>query len=97
MHMERNDHGDFEQSTTVGTLREGLLASPTEWSSGAKGYLQGSPEIIDLVVVDEYSDMVRELYRWFFAQFEILHGAEVEAVNRLVKRRIQLLTGFEPA
>lgn len=59
-----------------------------KWSAVARRYLEDHPDdqinLRDLI--QHYADGIEDLYRWLYAQFEVLHGDEIEAVNELIKR-----------
>jgi len=66
--------------------RAALLSEPSSWTVGAKRYMTSWPTDTQRVLplIDEHSKLVGDLYGWLFAQYEGLHGAEIDERNALV-------------
>ena len=57
-----------------------------EWTAGSRTYIESKGKHLALVdPVMEYSAELKPLYQWIYAQFEVLHGEEVKALNALVE------------
>lgn len=64
------------------------------WSANARALLANPGEGVDLgELVRWYRDETLSLGAWLFAQFDGLHGGEVESANRLVDDFNRYLTG----
>jgi len=64
------------------------------WSANARAFLANPGEGVDLgELVRWYRDETLSLGAWLFAQFDGLHGGEVESANRLVDDFNRYLTG----
>lgn len=84
--MDRADDGDQVTTITSFIDRDRALDWP-DWSADAREYLSAQPEHIPFRdVVTEYGQVVEDLYRWFYDQFPVLHGADIEAANALIKQ-----------
>jgi len=56
----------------------------SNWSSASKLHLRGVETINIGDIVDQYSEVVTTYYEWLYAQYPLLHGADIEDRNRLV-------------
>ncbi|QTE30916.1 hypothetical protein [Pengzhenrongella sicca] len=55
--------------------------------AGAKPYLADHPVVPLRQAIGEYEKLIENLYRWVLDQYGTLHGAEVDEVNDLIRRR----------
>lgn len=77
--------GSNQVDTTIAVQVRPLL----EWDSltaKARPYVNGKEAIALKDLVREYAEVIEDLYRWMFAQFEDLHGAELREVDALRRR-----------
>ena len=64
--------------------RDSALKWP-DWPADARRYLESQPPHVSLrEVITAYGAVVEELYRWFYEQFTVLHGDDIDAVNVLI-------------
>jgi hypothetical protein len=65
-----------------------------DWSAKARAFLADAGDGVDLgELVRWYRSETLSLGAWLFAQFDELHGGEVESANRLVDDFNRYLTG----
>jgi hypothetical protein len=58
-----------------------------KWPAAARAFLADQPKQVNLrLLVEQYAALLETLYRWLYDQFPNLHGAEVDAVNELIKQ-----------
>jgi hypothetical protein len=66
----------------------------SDWSAKARTLLADAGDGVDLgELIRWYSGETLSLGAWLFAQFDGLHGGEVESANRLVDEFNRYLTG----
>ncbi|MEV0811442.1 hypothetical protein [Micromonospora sp. NPDC050200] len=83
LRVENTPLGQISRSRVL--LNTAQLLGWPKWSSGSKGFLGQADSGIDLrETVDAYAELVRDLYRWLFEQYEVLHGSDVRSYNQLV-------------
>lgn len=60
----------------------------SDWPAAARRYLEehNDDRISLQAIVLEYADAIESLYRWLYAQFEVLHSDDIDAVNKLIAR-----------
>lgn len=86
LRLDRTDEGGQVETITSFIDRDRALIWP-DWSADARKYLSAQPEHIPFrEIVIEYGQVVEALYRWFYDQFVVLHGADIDAANALIKR-----------
>jgi hypothetical protein len=57
----------------------------SDWPADARTYLESQPPQVSLrELITAYGAVVEDLYRWFYEQFTVLHGADIDAVNALI-------------
>ena len=83
--FEVKEDGVMDAKVLLGT--DELLAGH-EWSSAARKFIRANPPGVHLTrEVERYAKDVEQLYRWVFDQFELLHKADIHAVNQLISER----------
>lgn len=66
--------------------RDAALEWP-DWPADARRYLENQPAHVSLrEVIAAYGAVVEDLYSWFYQQFTVLHGDDIDAVNALIKQ-----------
>ena len=66
---------------------KGLLSAYT-WDAPARKFIKANPDGVHLSAeVMVYAADIENLYRWTFAQYEVLHGADIEELNKLIGER----------
>lgn len=76
-----------EEKVTVFLDRDRALEWK-DWPKAARSYLNSKAKIISIEdVIEEYADVIEELYRWLYDQFPALHGADIDAVNELISKQ----------
>jgi hypothetical protein len=64
------------------------------WEAPAWEYLQQVGDYVDLgALVAWYRTATLELYQWLFAQFDEMHGDDVDLANELIRQYNRLLSG----
>lgn len=56
------------------------------WSSSARAELEGQEEIDLTDLVLRHGQAIDELHEWLLAQFQVVHGADVDAVNTVISK-----------
>jgi len=83
--------GGSDVNSTIRLPRDKLIAW-NRWNAEAKQFLRHQDSDFPLnEPVEAYRLLVDDLYEWLFAQFERLHGSEVEQVNKLRDEHDRLL------
>jgi hypothetical protein len=78
------------QSTTV--LDTSKLLEWEDWTAGARAFLESSPASLVLrSVITDYLDVIDDLYKWLFDQFELLHSSDLAEWRSMRTRYNELI------
>ena len=106
-YLLHNGHAPFTSSATLPVpggpsntidmklrLSSSALLAAYDWDLASRTFIENQPEDIDLMaVVTTYSSAMQALYGWTFDQYEVLHHADVDEMNALIKEINLTMTG----
>ncbi|MCU1372527.1 MAG: hypothetical protein JWO77_3721 [Ilumatobacteraceae bacterium] len=102
LHRSLPDFGFTHQTRPAGGTSEFLVWLKVEsllawdgWNVADRTYLNGQEDgkLVIAPVVSEHLGLLGEFHDWVQAQFESLHGTEVDEANALMRQRAELLLG----
>lgn len=81
-------HNEIHDQIMTSEIRLGrtALLDGYGWKSPSRKWLSdGTEDIVLSSLVVDYAKRMRELYAWFFPQFEVIHSTDIDEVNALVE------------
>jgi hypothetical protein len=75
------------------TLNVETLLMWHDWSPAAKNFMKSHEEIDLLDCIKEYSNLISDLYEWFFRQLYVVHAVDIEEAKRLEQQFTRVMGG----